>query len=62
MNLLLGSSIHCPLSVGLVATSHKTMNVFRKIGQMYLSIVEEYFSVEMTHNLRMALINNTPLK
>ena len=27
---------------------------------MYLSIVEDYFSVEVTHNLRIALMNNTP--
>ena len=29
---------------------------------MYQSIVEHYFSVEVTHNLRIVLMNNTPLK
>ena len=29
---------------------------------MYVSIVEEYFSIEVTHNFRMALMNNTPPK
>ena len=28
---------------------------------MYLSIVEEYFLVEVTHDLCIALINNIPL-
>ena len=31
-----------------------------KMGQKYLSIMEEYFSVEVTHNLRIVLMNNTP--
>ena len=30
-----------------------------KMGQMYLPTVEEYFSVEVTHNLYIALKNNT---
>ena len=57
---LLGSSIQCPLFVGFEATSHKA--ICRKIGQMHLSIVEEYFSVELRHNFHIALISNTPLK
>ena len=32
------------------------------MGQMYLSIMEEYFSVDVSHNLRIALMNNTPPK
>ena len=30
-------------------------DVCKKMGQMHLSIVEEYFSVEVTHNLRIQL-------
>ena len=44
---LLGSSIHCLLSVG--TRSYFTQcNVCRKMEQMYLSISEKYFSVEVT--------------
>ena len=32
------------------------------MGQMYQSIVEHNFSVEVTHHLRIVLMNNTPLK
>ena len=32
------------------------------MGQMYQSIVKQYFSVEVTHNLGIALMNNTPPK
>ena len=35
-------------------------NACRKMGQMHLSIVEEYFSVEVTHSLRIPLMNKTP--
>ena len=37
-------------------------DVCRKMGQMYLSLVEEYFPIEGTHNLRIALMNSTPSK
>ena len=37
-------------------------DVCRKMGQMYQSIVEHNFSVEVTHHLRIVLMNNTPLK
>ena len=37
-------------------------DVCRKMGQIYQSIVEHNFSVEVTHHLRIVLINNTPLK
>ena len=58
---VVGSSIQCLLSVGIRSyfTQH---DVCRKMGQMYLSIVEEYFSVEVKRNLRIALINNTQSK
>ena len=48
---LLGSSIQCLLFVGIRSyfTQH---DVCKKMGQMHLSIVEEYFSVEVAHNLR----------
>ena len=53
---LLGSSIQCLLSVG--TWSYLTQRErCRKMGQIYLSIVEEYFSVEVTHNLCIGLIN-----
>ena len=53
---LLGSSIQCLLSAGI--WSYFTQrDVSRKMWQMYLSIVEEYFSVEATHNLRIGLMN-----
>ena len=29
---------------------------------MYLSVVQQYFSVEVTHNARITLMNNTPPK
>ena len=35
------------------ATSRKAMDVCGKMGRMYLSIVDEYYSIEVTHNLRM---------
>ena len=41
------------------ATQH---DVYRKMGQMYLSVVEQYFLVNVTHNLSIALIINTPSK
>ena len=56
---LFGSSIQFLLSVGI--RSYFTQgDVCRKMGRMYLSIVEEYFSVEVTHNLRIALMNKAP--
>ena len=58
---LLGSSIQCLLSVGIRSYFTKR-DVCRKMRQMYLSIVEEYFSVEDTHNLRIGLINTSPKK
>ena len=58
---LLVSSIQCVLSVG-IRSYFTQRNVCRKIGQMYLSIVKEYFSVEVTHNLRITWMNNTPPK
>ena len=39
-----------------------TRQWFKKMGQLYLSIVEKYFSVEVTHNLHIFLMNNTPSK
>ena len=58
---LFGSSIQFLLSVGI--RSYFTQgDVCRKMGRMYLSIVEEYFSVEVTHNLRSALMNSAPLR
>ena len=52
---LLGSSI--PLSTSAQG------DVSRKMGRMYhLSIAKEYFSVEVKHNLRIALMNNTQPK
>ena len=57
--LLLGSSIQCLLSVGI--RGYLTQgNVCRKIEQMYLSIMEEYFSVEVTHTIPITLMNNAP--
>ena len=53
---LLGSSIQCLLSVG-IRSYFTQRDVCRKMGQMYLSIVEEYFSVEVTHNLHIGLMN-----
>ena len=52
----LGSFIQCLLSVG-IRSYFTQRDVCRKMGQMYLSIVEEYFSVEVTHNLRIGLMN-----
>ena len=46
---LLGSSIQCLLSVG-IRSCLTQRDVCRKIGQMHLSIVEEYFTVEVSHN------------
>ena len=37
-------------------------DVCRKMRSMFLSIVEKYFSVEVTHNFRIALMNNTQPK
>ena len=37
-------------------------HVCRKMGRMNLSIVEEYFSDEVTHNLRIIIMNNAPPK
>ena len=58
---LLGSSIQCLLSIEIRSyfTQH---DVCRKMGQMYLSIVQECFSVEVTHNLRIASINDASPK
>ena len=57
----LRSSIQCQLSYGI--RSYFTQgNVFRKMGQMYLSIVEKYISREVTHNLYFFLMNSTPSK
>ena len=56
---LLGSSIQCLLSVG-IRSYFTQRDVCRKMRQMYLSIVEEYFSVEVTHNLCIGLINTSP--
>ena len=55
---LFGSSIQCLLSVG-IRSFFTQRDVCRKIGQMYQSIVEKYFSFEVTSNLRIALMNNT---
>ena len=55
------SSIQCLLSVG-IRSYFTQRNVCRKMGQMYLSIVEEYFSIEVAQNLCIALMNNTPSK
>ena len=41
------------------ATQH---DVYRKMGQMYLSVVEQYFLVNVTRNLSITLIINTPSK
>ena len=46
---LLGSSIQCLLSVG-IRSCLTQRDVCRKIGQMNLSIVEECFTVDVTHN------------
>ena len=58
---LLGSSIHCLLSIEIRSyfTQH---DVCRKTGQIYLSIAEECFSVEVTHNLRIASKNDASPK
>ena len=48
-DFLLGSSIQCLLSVG-IRSCLTQRDVCRKIGQMHLSIVEEYFTVEVSHN------------
>ena len=58
---LLGSFIQCQLSVG-IRSYFTQRDVCKKLGQMYLSIMEKYFSFEVTHNLRIALMNNTPPK
>ena len=58
---LLGSSIQCLLSVG-IRSYFIQRNICRKTGKMYLFIVEEYFSVEVRHNLRITLMKNTPRK
>ena len=56
-----GSSIQCLHSVG--TWSYFTQReLCRKMGQIYLSIVEEYFSVEVTHNLRIGLMNKHSTK
>ena len=57
--LLLGSSIQCLLSVGIRGYLTQD-NVCRKIEQMYLSIMEEYFSVEVTHTIPITLMKNAP--
>ena len=49
-NFLLGSSIQCLFSVE-IRNYFIHCNVCRKMGQMCLSIVEECFSVKVTHNL-----------
>ena len=57
--LFFGSSIQFLLSVGTGGYFTQCQcHVCRKIRQMYLSIVQAYFSVKVTHNLRIALINN----
>ena len=53
---LLGSSIQCLLSAG-IRSYFTQRDVSWKMGQMYLSIVEKYFSVEATYNLRIGLVN-----
>ena len=58
---VLGSSIQCVLSVG-IRSYFAQRDVCRKMGQIYLSIAEEYFPVEVTHNLRISLMNNTSSK
>ena len=55
------SPIQCLLSV-VIWSYFIQCDVCRKMGQMYLSIVEEYFSVQVTRNLLIVLMNNTPPK
>ena len=55
-NLLLFSSIQCLLSVG-IRSYFTQRDVCRKTEKMYLSIVEEYFSVKVTDNLSIGLMN-----
>ena len=56
--VLLGSSTQYLLSVGI--RSYFTQgDVCRKIRQMYLFIVQKYFSLEVTHKLQITLMNST---
>ena len=60
-SFLLGSSIQCLFSVEIGSyVTHCA--VCRDKGQMYLSVVESYFFVEVTHNSCIALKNNTSPK
>ena len=58
---LLGSSIQCLLFVG-IRSYFAQRDIVGRWGQIYLSIVKEYFSVEVTHNLPITLVNDAPPK
>ena len=48
-SFLLSSSIQCLLSIR-IRSYFAQREVCRKMGQMYLSVVDQFFSVEVTHN------------